>query len=98
MRGWKAVERQIDPSVPLETAREIMADSGFEEHIKNPEHIIFRRTGTIVTVSAKKIPLEVTLATAESGLYLQARYDAFVLFDTGDLEKVADYIAAQLAP
>lgn len=98
MLGWKTVEKTIDPSVSLEEARTILREAGFREHVVNPEHIIFKRSGTQLTVKGNKIPIEVAVAKAESGLFLQARYDTFALFDTGDLAKVADDLAAKLSP
>ena len=98
MLGWKAVEKTIDPSVPLEEARAILKEAGFREHAVNPEHIIFKRSGTQVAIKGEELSIEVAVAKAESGLFLQVRYDTFALFDTGDLAKVADGLAAKLSP
>ena len=96
MWGWKTVERHIDSSVSLDEARDILAREGFEERVGNPGHRIFNKSGTDLTVSAEKVTLELALAEADSGLFLQLRYDTFVLFDTGDLDQVADGIVAKL--
>ncbi len=96
MWGWKAVERQIDPSISLDQAKVIMKQEGFAEHTTNPEHVIFKRPGTQLAVKGEKFSTEVALAKGETGLFLQARYDTFVLFDTGDLEKLADGLEAKL--
>ena len=96
MWGWKAIERRIEPSVTLDQAKTIMKAAGFSEHITNPEHSVFRRAGTQLAVKGEKFAHEVALAKAEAGLFIQARYDTFVLFDTGDLEKIADDLAAKL--
>ena len=96
MLGWKAAERKIEPSVSLEQAKAVMKETGFIEHIANPEHAIFKRSGTQVALKGENFSVEVALAKSESGLFLQARYDTFVLFDTGDLEKLADDLAAKL--
>ena len=40
--GWKAAERKIEPSIPLEQAKTILKEAGFIEHIANPEHAIFK--------------------------------------------------------
>ena len=93
--GWKAAERKIEPSIPLEQAETILKEAGFIEHIANPEHAIFKRAGTQAALKGEKFSLEVALAKTETGLFLQARYDAFVLFDTGDLEKFADDLSAK---
>jgi len=96
MLGWKAAERRIEPSLPLEQAKAILKEAGFAEHIANPEHAIFKRAGTQAALKGEKLSVEVALAKSEAGLFLQARYDTFVLFDTGDLEKFADDLAAKL--
>ena len=47
-------------------------------------------------MSVHKVPLELAIAEADTGLFLQIRYDTFVLADTGDLQRVADDLAAKL--
>ena len=94
--GWKAAERIIEPSIPLEQAKTILKEAGFIEHIANPEHAIFKWAGTQATLKGEKCYLEVTLAKTETGLFLQARYDTFVIFDTGDLDKFADDLSTKL--
>mgnify|MGYP006281537575 CR=1 FL=1 len=96
MWGWKPVERNIETSVTLEQACSIMKEAGFDEHVTNPDHVIFRRTGTQLTVKGEKFPIEVALAKSGGGLFLQVRYDTFALFDTGDLAKLADELVAKL--
>lgn len=97
MRGWKPVERHVPDAMRLEDAKRLLQDRGFSVHVDNPQHAILRRSGTELSVSGEKFPLEVALASAEEGLYMQARYDAFVAFDTGDLERFADELAADLS-
>lgn len=96
MWGWKTVERQVSPSVPLEEARDILIREGFSEHVTNPSHLIMKRSGTQFTVSGEKVPIELAIAKAKTGLFLQLRYDTFCLFDTGDLDKLADTIVEKL--
>lgn len=96
MWGWKTVERQVNPSVSIEEARNIAVQNGFVEHIKNPSHVVLKRSGTQLTASIEKVPLELAIAEAEEGLFLQLRYDTFVLGDTGDLDNLADDLAAKL--
>ena len=94
--GWIAVERRIGLSVPLEQAKGIMQKAGFSEHVANPGNAIFRRAGKRLAVKGEDFSIEVSLAKAEAGLFLQARYDTFVLFDTADLEKLADDLVEKL--
>jgi hypothetical protein len=96
MWGWKAAERRIEPSITLEQAKTIMKGAGFSEHIASPEYAIFRRAGTQLAVQGENLAVEVALAKTEAGLFLQARYGTFVLFDTGDMQKLADDLVAKL--
>lgn len=96
MWGWKTVERRVKPSVNWKQINAVMEQKGFTKRIANPEHAIFQKKGTQFTMKGEKFDIEVTFATAETGLFLQARYDTGVLFDTGDLEKFVDALVAQL--
>ena len=96
MWGWKTVERQVNPSVSIDEAKKIAVQNGFAEHVKNPSHIVLKRSGTQLTTSVDKVPLELAIAEADEGLFLQLRYDTFVLGDSGDLDKLADDLAAKL--
>ncbi len=94
--GGITVERRIGLSVTWEQAKGIMKKAGFSEHIANSRNAIFRRAGKRLAVKGEDFSIEVSLAKAEAGLFLQARYDTFVLFDTADLEKLADDLVEKL--
>lgn len=96
MKGWKPVERHIPDAVELTEAKHILEQHGFSIHADNPEHAILRRSGTQLSTSGEDFPLEAAIARADQGLYLQMRYDTFVLFDIGDLEQFADEISAEV--
>ncbi|MBZ8182922.1 hypothetical protein [Oscillatoria salina] len=96
MRGWKVIERKIEQSVSLAQAHIIIEDAGFTEYFTNSEHTIFKRAGKQLAIDGKNFSLEVTLAKMNVGLFFRIRYDTFVLFDTGDLEKLADELVAKL--
>lgn len=96
MMGWRPVERHIDDAVSMQESVRILRDHGFSLYVDNPGHAILRRSGTKVSTSGEDFPLEVAVAQADQGIYLQLRYDTFVLFDTGDLEQFADEISADL--
>jgi hypothetical protein len=101
--GWKAVERLIEPSVSLEEARQILEQQGFRLHASQPSLAIFKRTGLqnpwlTAAPSGSEVPIELAIAQSHSGLYPHVRYETFVLFDTGDLERLADEAAALLKP
>lgn len=96
MKGWAPVERHIPDAVELAEAKRILEHHGFSVRVDNPEHAIFRRSGTQLSISGEDFPLEVAVAQADHGLFLQVRYDTFVLFDTGDLERFADELVAEV--
>ncbi len=97
MWGWKAVDRHITAGVTLDQARQLIRERGFSENVVNPGYVIFKREGTQFTFKGERFPLELVIAQADSGLFLQLRYDTFVLFDDEDLEKLADDIVEGIA-
>jgi hypothetical protein len=103
MWGWKAVERLIEPSVSFSDAKQILQQHGFKLHASHPAYAVFRSPGTespwtTPAPEVRNVPLELALAQSHTGLYLQLRYGTFVLFDTGDLGRLADEIAGLLMP
>lgn len=103
MWGWKSVERLIEPSVPITQAKEILQSQGFRLHASNPHHAVFKSAGTEIpwttlAPNGENVPIELALAESQGGLYLHLRYETFVFFDTGDLRRFADDIAACFLP
>jgi len=103
MWGWKAVERLVEPSISFGDAKQILQQHGFQLHSSHPAYAVFRRFGTenpwtLPLPDGENVPLELALAQSHSGLYIQLRYGTFVLFDTGDLGRLADKIAGLLVP
>lgn len=96
MWGWKTVERRIATGVTLDQARQVIRDHGFSEQVVNPGHVLCRRGGEQLTRKAENFPLELAIAEADSGLFLQLRYNGFVLFDTGDLETLASEMVERI--
>ena len=102
MWGWKTAERTIEPSVSFEEAKQIVQNSGFELTISNPNHAVLKRAGaesgwTKFAPEGENVPLELAIAKSDRGLFIQLRYDHFVLLDTGDLNNVADEVAEALS-
>jgi hypothetical protein len=93
MDGWKAVERNVDEHVLLDTAVDRVEAVGFEPVVRNPGQVLLKRDGTQWTLRGERFPLELTLAESEDGVFLRLRYDTFAAFDTGDLEHLADELA-----
>ena len=102
MWGWKAVERLVEPSVPFETAKVILQHHEFRLHASHPGYTVFKRSGTenpwTSIPEVENVALELAVARSQAGLYVQLRYDTFVLFDTGDLARLAEAVAGLLVP
>jgi hypothetical protein len=99
MWGWKVVEKKVERKVNWEQINQVMEEAGFTKRIANLEHAIFQKTGAqfpLIGEIKEKVDIEVAIAKTEAGLFLQARYDTFALFDTGDLEKFVDGLVTQL--
>jgi hypothetical protein len=88
MWGWKAVERLIEPSVSFDDAKQILQRNAFRLRASQPGFAVFERPGTDSPWTTPSL----------GGLFLQLRYATFVLFDTGDLSRLADEIAELLLP
>lgn len=64
---------------------------------KNDKHtIVLKKPGTIWTFNGKDMPLEITILFRDESTQLSLKYDAFALFDTGDLQKELDEISIGL--
>ena len=96
MDGWNAATRTVDREIPIDRAVAEIEQLGFEVTQRNIGHVIFNRPGTQWTFDGKKLPLELAVAEADNGLFVQVRYDTFVLGDTGDLDEFADEVVAHL--
>jgi len=96
MWGWKAVEGIIENDVSWEQAKQTVKDFGFREHIVNEQHIVFKKPGRLFYINGRHSALELSLAKRKNGVFMQLRYDTFILFDIGDLQKFADEIARKI--
>jgi hypothetical protein len=102
MWGWKTAERVVEPSISFDEAKRKIQRHGFELITSNPKHGIFKLRGidngwTKLAPQGENLPLELAVAESDRGLFIQLRYDHFVLFDTGDLQQIADELASELA-
>lgn len=96
MDGWKPAERTIDAPVLLDQAVDRVTGHGFTVRERHTGHVILQRPGTQFTLRGERFPLELALAESERGMFLQLRYDTFVLADTGDLHDLADELASDI--
>lgn len=98
MWGWKSVERLIEPAMHFDQAKEILLTQGFRLHASHPSHAVLKSAGsenpwTTLAPSGENVPIELAISQTQAGLHLHLRYETFVLFDTGDLERFADELA-----
>ena len=102
MWGWKSVERIVEPSVSFSQAKKILASQGFQVHVSNPSHAVFKSKGTenpwtTLAPDGENVPIELAVSESQDGLFLHLRYETFILFDTGDLNRFADDVAGFLS-
>lgn len=97
MRGWKAVERTIPTGILFDEAVEALEAENFEITQRNTGHVIARRGHKANALSMDNIKLEAAIAESEDGVFFQLRYDTFCLFDTGDLDTLADQLRSAIA-
>lgn len=96
MWGWKTIERVVETNADLNAAQMILCDRGYEVVAENEGVMFMIKSGTQYTMKGEKLPFELAVASVPTGLFLQARYGAFVLFDTGDLEKHLQAVIADI--
>lgn len=67
---------------------------GFNKECKNS--VVLKKPGTIWTFYDKNMPLELTINFETKSTHFSLKYDAFALFDTGDLQNELDKISNKL--
>lgn len=83
--------------VTASQAAQTLRRFGFHDHEPDAERIVMKKPGLRFSPRAHQRPMEATLVPHEDGIELTLRYDAFVVFDTGDLEEHADRLARATA-
>jgi len=86
MWGWKSIERSVSTSAGLDSARAVLSEKGYQISEETDGALFVKKPGTQFTMKGQEMPVEIAVAAESNGLFLQARYASFVLFDTGDLE------------
>lgn len=101
MWGWKSVEKTVEPAISLEEAKQKLVCEGFRIASSHPHHVIFESDGEespwmTLGADGAEMPVELAVGESHNGLFITLRYRTLVLFDTGDLHRFADRIAAFL--
>ena len=91
MLGRKPVSRELD-GASLAEAMEALLRQGFVEHDVGDGYALLKKPGTSLTTKAHRYALEAALTEKDGSVQLQVGYDAFVAFDSGDLDTEADRI------
>lgn len=86
MLGWQTVSGIVN-DVDMETALMVLRKERFIVKEHGEHHALLHRKGTEFTSQGKKVSMEAALIVDKDSLRLELRYNTFVLFDTGDLEK-----------
>jgi hypothetical protein len=98
MWGWKTIERKIKHKDFNSTVDRIV-NLGFNKKESGENFVLFYRDGLPLQLIPKGENLSLQLALGKinnDDIFMQLRYDTFVLFDTGDLEKYADIIISKI--
>lgn len=66
---------------------------GYYIHNEEERSLVLKKAGYVFTSSGEKIPKELSIFFKENGTELSLKYDALVLFDTGDLQNELDRIS-----
>ena len=66
---------------------------GYYIHNEDDRALVLKKTGSMFTSSGEKIPKELSIFFKDNGTEISLKYDALVLFDTGDLQKELDRIS-----
>ena len=74
-----------------------MTWEGYAEEFADEQCALLRRKGTPFTVWGSKLTIEAFLAASPNELFLQLRYGSFVIFDTGDLKRLAEELTTKLS-
>ena len=66
---------------------------GYYIHTEEGHSLVLKKTGSVFTSSGEKIPKELSISFEDNGTEFSLKYDALVLFDTGDLQNELDRIS-----
>ncbi len=95
-RRWRA-RREIKSAIGLMEVKQCLAEQGFRLKYEEDGRLVFKRDGTLWTTKGEKLPLQMTIVSNDGQLGLILDYDAFVLYENGDLGRLADRLVAQLS-
>jgi hypothetical protein len=69
---------------------------GYFIHTEDDQSVVMRKAGTEFTTAGEKFPKELSISFKNNETEIALKYDTFVLFDTGDLQKELDVISNRI--
>ena len=88
----RAKTKIINQSLDNEKSISFLTNYGFHITKKDEETITLKKSGTVITISGEDMPKELSIKYNEKNTEITLKYDAFVLFDTGDLQEELEKI------
>jgi len=89
MKGKTKIINQI---LDNEKSISFLTNYGFHITKKDKETITLKKSGTVITITGENMPKELSIKYNEKSTEITLKYDAFVLFDTGDLQEELEKI------
>ncbi|WP_282113839.1 hypothetical protein [Maribacter stanieri] len=71
----------------IEKSISFLTEYGFQITEKDKENIKLKKSGTVITISGEDMPKKLSINYNKKSNEVTLEYDAFVLFDTGDLQE-----------
>lgn len=89
----KSKTTTFDQLLDLEKCINFFVRYGY--YIFNEDHsaVVMKKTGSAFSFYGEKFPKELSIFSEDNKTEISLKYDAFVLFDTGDLQKELDRIS-----
>lgn len=82
----------INQTLDNEKSISFLTNYGFHITKKDKENITLKKSGTVITITGEDMPKELSIKYNEKSTEITLKYDAFVLFDTGDLQEELEKI------
>ncbi len=92
----KAKRILFNQSLNSEKCINFFVKYGYFIHREDENNIIMKKNGTIFSFKGEKFPKELTIHFNSRQTEISLKYDAFVLFDTGDLQDEVNLLSHRI--
>ena len=89
----KAKTTTFDQLLDREKCINFFVRYGYYIHTEDERSLVLKKRGSVFAFAGEKLPKELSIFFKDSGTEFSLKYDALVLFDTGDLQKELERIA-----